>query len=91
MNKWFVILSLGVVFDQEFYHIYRFIGIEVLDAHTNKMVKVIFEVIIMNLLVEMEKVCCWKVAVNLLEYFTDWDSLVTSQVGKHFIKNLFYL
>lgn len=39
-----------------------------------------FEVTVMNLLIEMKKVCYWGDAVELLEQFTDWDGLVSSQV-----------
>lgn len=61
-------------------------GFDKLDTHTKKLVKVVFEVAVMNLLVEFDKSFEGNDAVELLEQFSDWDGLASSQVYDFFIE-----
>lgn len=57
--------------------------VNTLDSQTKKLLKIVFEVTVMNLLMELEKLCYWNDAVQLLEQFSDWDGLASSQVCNH--------
>ncbi|KAJ8921547.1 hypothetical protein NQ315_003167 [Exocentrus adspersus] len=50
------------------------------DYTKDALIKGVVEVIVLNLLFELERKCKWQEAMNMLQLFCDWDSLISSQI-----------